>query len=105
MRSGELNVADFNPSAALSASSTEKPWISKPARRNRLIFGSSSIRRTTLLGLFIGCCSQCGWFHRGAGQDDGSGRSLSLTAAEYVNGSTVRLDEGRCDPKAQSGSP
>ena len=38
----------FAVPAAFSASITEKPWSSKPARRNRLIFDSSSIRSTRM---------------------------------------------------------
>ena len=54
MRSDEPEAASLKAAAALSASSTSKPFISKPARRNRLIFGSSSTRSTTLEGWDIG---------------------------------------------------
>ena len=43
-RSGSLNAAIFRSSAAFSASTTEKPWISKPERRKLCIFGSPSIK-------------------------------------------------------------
>src|SRR5580698_4852273 len=103
MRSGALKVAAFSPSAAFSASMIEKPWSSNPARRNRLIFGSSSITRTTLAGLFMVEAVKFGDAQRGAGQGDGSGGSLSLTPARDVDGSTVCFDEGGCNPEAKSG--
>jgi len=49
MRSGKLDVAVRKAVVAFSASSTLKSRISKPARRKRLIFGSSSTTSTTLL--------------------------------------------------------
>src|ERR1700731_1998985 len=104
MRSGVLKVAAFNPSSAFSASSTEKPRSSKPARRNRLIFGSSSIRSTTLLGLFIALGRRFGSSYGRAGQGDRSRCSLSLAPARDVDGATVGGDEGGCDPEAQAGA-
>src|ERR1700730_17732089 len=102
MRSGVLKVAAFNPSSAFSASSTEKPRSSKPARRNRLIFGSSSIRSTALLGLFICGSRQLERFHRRGGQGDGSRCSVFLPAARDVDSAAVCPDKNRGDPKAQA---
>src|SRR3984885_14822367 len=104
MRSGALKVAAFSPSAAFSDSRTEKPWSSNPARRNRLIFGSSSITSTTLAGLFIGHGHPCGSPHWRVGQGNGSRCSLSLTPAGDGDASAVRPDKSGCDPKAETGS-
>src|ERR1700730_11413629 len=102
MRSGELKVAIFNASVAFSASSTAKPLSSKPALRKRLIFGSSSIRRTTFAGLLIWKCGRFkgGWPERGQG--DRHCRSQSLSATMNSDCTIIGLDEGRCDPEAEA---
>src|SRR5260370_15087955 len=103
-RSGVLKVGGFNASAALSASITEKPSSSKPARRNRLIFGSSSMRRARLLGLFICYGRQVGSFDESAGQGNGNRCSQTSPAARDVAGSTACLDKGGRAPHTEAGS-
>ena len=53
IRSGLFSMADLRPSAPVAASRIEKPWSSNPARRKRLILGSSSITRTVLRTLLM----------------------------------------------------
>src|SRR5262249_2669170 len=103
-RSGELNVAILSPSAAFSASTTEKPWISYPARRKRLIFGSSSIRRTRLLGLLIVADRQFSGRGLIGGHQDRRRGSETLATTRDLNRPAMCPDKGGRDPEAEAGS-
>jgi hypothetical protein len=58
-------------------------------------------QRTTLVDLFIGQSRGPG---PRSGQGNGGRGPQSLPAARNVDGAAVRLDEGRRDPKSQTGS-
>src|SRR5271168_966675 len=102
IRSGALKVAACSPSAASAASCTVKPPCnSKPARRKRRIFGSSSINSTRLVGLLIGGTHGILVDH-GLGQDDGCRGAASLTLAHDIDRPVIGLDESGGDPEAEA---
>src|SRR5439155_7539083 len=100
-RSGGRIVAQRSASAPVSASCTEKPSSSSPARRKRRICTSSSTTRTrgfpSLIGTDLGFICGCG-----KGQVDRHGGALTGAGADGLELAAVGADEGFCNPEAKT---
>src|SRR5207302_10928124 len=100
---GGLSVAQRSASAPVSASCTEKPSSSRPARRKRLICTSSSTTRTTGLVSVIG--ADLGLARRRCKRQVDGNRGAAIGArARGLDLAAVGANERLCDPQAETGA-
>src|SRR5262245_6837177 len=102
MRSGGLSVAERIPSSASRASCTANPSNSKAARRNCLIWSSSSMTRMVALPIVAHREIRCFGLLRG--QTNGHERPTIGTRAERVDLPAIRSHECLRDPQTKTRS-